>query len=241
MTPAAPGIMRAAGGSFIGKRSKNEDAFLIREIGETMLLAVADGVGGHCGGEVASALATRTLLDEVSAALSDGSDGRCMEGYLAVAFARAHEVIAREARGPLAGMGTTLVAALIRDHEAIVANTGDSRAYLIGDTVSFRTRDHSLRQAVMDGQAPGQWARYPLRGVLTRSLGHHFEVDTYLLPLSPGETVLLCTDGFHDVVPEERMLGCLGAGDPEADVGCLIGEAVPTATDNVTVVVYRVP
>ncbi|MDD1718514.1 MAG: protein phosphatase 2C domain-containing protein [Methanoregulaceae archaeon] len=231
----------AAGISCIGGRRNNEDTLLIREIGDTTLLAVADGVGGHCGGEVASALATKTLLEEIEGGLEGDIDEDGMEALLAVAFARAHEEIVNEAHGILEGMGTTLVAALIHDSVAVVANIGDSRAYLLGEGVIFRTRDHSLRQAVLDGQIKGDWTEYPLRGVLTRSLGHSFEVDTYHVPLHSGETLLLCSDGLHDVVPDESMLSCMGMDGPSGRVECLLLQSLPKALDNVTVAVYTVP
>lgn len=231
----------AYGVSLTGRRDNNEDAILAVDLGDALLLAVADGLGGHAAGEVASALAVETLRETVASGYRPEADAADLRPLLRAAFAEAHRRVLREATGAQQGMGTTLVAALVRGDRAVVANCGDSRAYVIGDGVRFRTRDHSFVQDMVDAGVITEEAarRHPMRTVVTHTLGGALAVDLSEIALCQGEVLLLCSDGVSDVLDDGALVGCAAVGGPEAIAEVVSGRALETATDNVSVVVYR--
>lgn len=151
---------RLAVESIAGLRPYQEDSVLTETLSDgRILIAVADGMGGHAAGEVASALALESLV----AALEDGLD-------LDTAFTHANEQVHRKAEEPgKQGMGTTLVAALVEDGEYFIANVGDSRGYLVaGDGIRQLTEDHSfVAEAVKRGQSLEEAMATPWRDALT--------------------------------------------------------------------------
>ena len=224
-----------------GGREQNEDSYLVVRVGNHFLLAVADGLGGHRAGEVASQRAV-----EILRACAQETSVRTPEeqgSFLRAAFHRAHEILHQEAREGREGMGTTLVAASIMGKDAVIANTGDSRAYLIREGVIFRSRDHSVvQQMVEKGTITEDEARiHPLRNLVTAALGLTWEIDLYSLSLEQGDTILLASDGFVEAVPENRMAELVKFVSPDHLVELLLTEALGQATDNVTIVLYRVP
>jgi serine/threonine protein phosphatase PrpC len=230
-----------AGLSCTGKRNNNEDALLAEKAGDGYLIAIADGIGGHRAGEVASGIAVTTLSEEFSTRYLEGMGPDEIGSLLADSFEVAHKVIETEAKDDKDGMGTTLVAAFIRGRSAVIANTGDSRAYHIRDHVLFRTKDHSVVQTLVDShQISEDDARYhPLRAMITNSLGSSFLVDIYHRTLQPGDLILLSSDGFHDYVDEGFMKNVDKKGPLSELVKEFVNEALKTSRDNVTVVVYR--
>ena len=211
-------------GTDVGRaRSGNEDSYFC---GRTVF-AVADGLGGHQGGEVASAAAVAPL-----AAL----DGR--------------ELIDQAAGDPgLWGMGTTVTAAAVAgDRHLQLAHVGDSRAYLLRDgSLEQLTTDHTVvGELVRRGRlTPDQAAIHPERSILTRAVGldPRIPVDTPdPLELAPGDQVLLCSDGLTEAVPDPRIAELLTSG-PDGDAACraLIDAANDAGgPDNITVVLIRV-
>jgi serine/threonine protein phosphatase PrpC len=131
-----------------GGRERNEDSYLAKKWNSGWIFAVADGLGGHRAGEIASRCAIQSLLTSFS-----HQEGFPTKGLLRRAFEEAHENIRSRAKGNWEGMGTTLVTACVTDMTAIFANTGDSRAYVIRDKVIYRTRDHSVVQDLVAGGA----------------------------------------------------------------------------------------
>jgi protein phosphatase len=214
-------------------RDGNEDAYLLEP--SLSLFAVADGMGGHRGGEVASATAVATLR------------ARVREGVaLPDAVRAANEaVLARAAADPeLRGMGTTLTAALGDGSGLTLAHVGDSRAYLWRDGALHQvTADHSLvADLVREGQITAAEATvHPYRSVVTRALGveDDLEVDMVPLALAPGDRVLLCSDGLPTMVPDDRIAAVLAAeADPTRAANTLVDLANEAGgEDNVTVVV----
>jgi protein phosphatase len=229
--------------SCTGKRNNNEDALLAEKAGDGYLIAIADGIGGHRAGEVASGIAVTTLSDEFGSRYHEKMSPDEIGKLLSDSFKSAHNAIESEAKDDKYGMGTTMVAAFIRDKKVVIANTGDSRAYHIRNRVIFRTKDHSVVQSLVDShQISEEDARHhPLRAMITNSLGSSFLVDIYHRTLQPGDLVLLSSDGFHDYVDEE-VITVADKKCPLSDLVLgFVNEALRTSRDNVTVVIYRAP
>jgi serine/threonine protein phosphatase PrpC len=220
-----------------GGREGNEDDFLVMERNHDCFLAVADGLGGHQAGEIASRCAIQAL-----AASFSQMGGSISEESLRSFFLHAHQEIRNHAKGARAGMGTTLVTVCITGHEAIVAHTGDSRAYLIRDRILYRSRDHSVVQGLVDeGVLSEEEAlHHPLKNMLTAALGIDFRVEVDFLTLANGDIILLSSDGFHDFVTENILMHTL-RNRPFSQCGeTLLQEALQNTTDNVTFVIYQV-
>lgn len=224
-----------AGDSHIGLvRGDNEDAYLVAP----PLAAVADGLGGHNAGEIASSAAIEALL----AAAPRVADAKA----LARAVQRANEaVLAASASGyGRSGMGTTLTAVMVDGLRLAVAHVGDSRAYLLHlGTLQQLTDDHSMvADLVRSGQLTAEQARvHPNRSVITRALGTDpgLVVDAFEAQAAPGDRLLLCTDGLSGMVPDAEIARILGAArTPQDAVDALVDSALAAGGhDNITVVV----
>jgi PPM family protein phosphatase len=231
-------------GTDVGRaRSGNEDSYFC---GRTVF-AVADGLGGHQGGEVASAAAVEPLaaLDGREFAEPDEA-----AEALAAAIQEANSAIMDRAAGDpdLWGMGTTVTAAaLAADHHLQLAHVGDSRAYLLRDgSLEQLTTDHTVvAELVRRGRlTPEQAAIHPERSILTRAVGldPRIPVDTPdPVELRPGDQVLLCSDGLTEAVDHDRIGELLSAtGDGDAACRSLIDAAnAAGGPDNITVVLLR--
>jgi PPM family protein phosphatase len=231
-------------GTDVGRaRSGNEDSYFC---GRTVF-AVADGLGGHQGGEVASAAAVEPLaaLDGREFAEPDEA-----AEALAAAIREANSAIMDRAAGDpdLWGMGTTVTAAaLAGDHHLQLAHVGDSRAYLLRDgSLEQLTTDHTVvAELVRRGRlTPEQAAIHPERSILTRAVGldPRIPVDTPdPVELRPGDQVLLCSDGLTEAVDHDRIGELLSAaGDGDAACRSLIDAAnAAGGPDNITVVLLR--
>jgi serine/threonine protein phosphatase PrpC len=232
-------------GSDVGRaRTGNEDSYFC---GRTVF-AVADGLGGHQGGEVASAAAVEPLaaLDGRSFA----EPGEAAEA-LAAAIREANGAILDRAAGDpgLWGMGTTLTAAALSgDHQLQLAHVGDSRAYLLRDgSLDQLTTDHTVvGELVRRGRlTPEVAAIHPERSILTRAVGLDPTVPVDLpdpLELHDGDQVLLCSDGLTEAVGDDQIAALLSASE-DGDAACrsLIDAANRAGgPDNITVVLLRV-
>jgi serine/threonine protein phosphatase PrpC len=240
-------------------RKNNEDtigdpAILARVVGRAerlrsrgALFAVADGMGGHSRGELASHLAVATLFaayykssGEHAPALLAAWDAAHASVFLAGGAANAD----LEKTSPLR-MGTTLVAALALDGQLLVANVGDSRGYVLASgTLSQVTTDHSLvAEEIRLGMLNADEAKHaPFKNVLTRALGAEKESHAELFEVawSRGDAFLLCSDGLHGVVDESRMAQMLAELAPEEAARGLVSLANEAGgPDNVSVVVGR--
>ena len=209
------------------------------------LFIVADGMGGHAGGDIASALAIQRLarLDRRYESPGDA------EMALRRGFLEAQESIAdMVAEHPdLAGMGTTVSALAIVGDQAVVAHIGDSRIYRLRDgALEQLTSDHTFVQRLVEtGRiTPDEAAHHPRRSVLMRVLGdidQMPEVDSDILDARPGDRWLLCSDGLSSYVTEQDIRRALGRSSPEAATQALLREAMSAgAPDNVTIVVVDV-
>jgi protein phosphatase len=180
------------------------------------VIAVADGMGGHAGGQVASALAISSLeavVDLASSTSSEADDGELLRR----AFEAANREILRaaEADPELLDMGTTMVAAVVREAHATLANLGDSRAYLERSGVIGQvTVDHSWREEARKlDLSEEEIAWSPFRETITRSLGVDtaVEVDIVEVELTPGDRLMLCSDGVHDLLSDLDILATIRA------------------------------
>ncbi|HUZ19290.1 MAG TPA: Stp1/IreP family PP2C-type Ser/Thr phosphatase [Acidimicrobiales bacterium] len=234
--------LRASSATDAGRvRTSNQDLALVA--GD--LVAVADGMGGHAGGEVAARTAVRVLQEAFE---RDHSAG----GLRSAADRANREIFDRSERErELRGMGTTLTAAAVvsgRDGERLaVVNVGDSRAYLLnGGRLSRLTEDHSLvEEMVRHGElSPDEAAVHPHRHILTRALGIDpgVEIDSWLLDLQLGARLLLCSDGLtNECGDDEIALILTEYEDPSEAAQALVQQALDHGgSDNVTVVVADV-
>ena len=210
------------------------------------LFFVADGMGGHAGGDIASALATQQIAQLDANYADENEASKALLNAMWQGNAMLSDTVAKHSE--LAGMGTTVSAVLFTGDKAVVAHIGDSRVYLVrGGTVRQVTKDHTFVQRLVDtGRiTPEEALIHPRRSVLMRVLGdvEEFpEIDTQAIETRAGDRFMICSDGLCGVVPEEISDGILlSTADPHEAVSLLVGEALEFgAPDNVTVVVVDV-
>jgi protein phosphatase len=230
-------------------RAKNEDAFFVADpkradLKMGVLLAVADGMGGHVAGEVAS----QTAVDFLSGYYTDEPlSGEDPEARLARKVVQANETLLALAQATplLEGMGTTLTAALLVDGgRLVICHVGDSRVYLLRNgSLETQSDDHSFvgEQVRLGFLSEAEARVHPARNVITRALGIRpvVEPDLVCLDLKPGDRLMLSSDGLHGYVDDERIRETL-VNSPCASEACarLIGLALDAGgLDNVTVIV----
>lgn len=237
-------------GTDVGRiRDNNEDSFGAAWLEDgSLFVIVADGMGGHEAGEVASSLAVRVVEDVVRE--DPDADPR---DRLYNALLEANKAILEEgANSGTRGMGTTAITAILKGNQVYVGQVGDSRAYLLrhGHKV-WRTTDHTRVQMLVDeGKLTEEQARHhPEAGMLTRALGHARMADGQaLVPkvleepliLEEGDTLLLCTDGLHDLV-DDAEIGRVAAGrsGPEAIKELISVACERGGHDNITIAVVN--
>ncbi|HEX2050769.1 MAG TPA: Stp1/IreP family PP2C-type Ser/Thr phosphatase [Actinomycetota bacterium] len=217
-------------------RDGNEDSYLLDE----PLFAVADGMGGHLAGDVASSLAVDVIRE--GAGEQRVSDGDALAALVRNANARIYEKA--QADASLRGMGTTCTLLLVRDDHAELAHVGDSRAYLFrAGELSQLTEDHTLvERMVREGRLSKDEAQHhPQRSIITRALGVDATVDVDVLSveLSEGDRLLLCSDGLTSMIDTGAIARILSdEADPQAAADRLVEEANGAGgEDNITVVV----
>jgi protein phosphatase len=226
---------RLAVESIPGKRPYQEDSVFADVLtdGRT-LVAVADGMGGHAAGEVASALALQTLQD----ALAEGKE-------LGDAFRLANERVNQMAREPgKQGMGTTMVAVLVEGSQFRVANVGDSRVYLISAKgIKQLTDDHSfVAEAMKRGQSRAEAMATPWRDALTRSIGTEEEVDVDVFgpfPLESDSAFVICSDGLYKTLGDDDLRDLfVRSGGPRGAAQAMVSAAFDGGSDdNISVVI----
>ena len=257
--------VRACGTTHPGRvRSRNEDCYELDPDQE--LFVVADGMGGHSHGEVASRTAVEAIRRFVEHAEDDedtwpfayNPELRRHSNVLRSAVRLAHDQVLSAIRhdGTLYGMGTTVVGCLVRDGVAAVAHVGDSRAYLLrGGRLRLLTEDHTwVNEQVAAGILSEKQARdHPLKNVVTRALGGEAEVsvDVREIELEAGDAILLCSDGLTSMLDDGEIAACLSdrlpggsTDDGGAELDGVCQALVQAANDrgghdNVTVVVVR--
>ncbi|HYM62079.1 MAG TPA: Stp1/IreP family PP2C-type Ser/Thr phosphatase [Thermoanaerobaculia bacterium] len=248
--------LEAYGLTHVGRqRQHNEDSFLVED--KAHLFLVADGMGGHAAGEIASRIAVDSISEFILHTKED--DGTWPHAYdenlkrstnrlmaaVRIANQRVLEAMRKDAR--LRGMGTTVVACLADETTMSVAHVGDSRAYLIrGQQLSRITNDHSwVFEQVQAGMlTEAEAEKHPLRNVITRALGGALQVTPDASEIQPeaGDIFLLCSDGLTGMVPEDEILRLVAdSGGLEQSCQLLIDKANERGgLDNVTAILVRI-
>jgi serine/threonine protein phosphatase PrpC len=249
-------VRRSAGLTDVGRRrSSNEDSFVVDD--RFGLYAVADGMGGHAAGEVASQEAIDTVRGMVRQGESllkavEGGDhspealwrvGRLLESAVQAATYMVFGIAQNDPSQT--GMGTTLSALLLCGPFGVVAQVGDSRVYLVRDAqVVQLTEDHTLiawqlKQGII---SQNEAALSPHKNVITRAIGsrEYVQVDTHFFQVQPGDVFMLCSDGLHGYVQDEEIADVIALG-PEAAVTEFINTAnMRGGRDNITTIVVQV-
>ncbi len=235
-------MLKLLWGSHTGmKRSTNQDSVG----GRADVLAygfVCDGMGGHSGGETAAEIAKATLNRAFDSRMGKAMEERAIRNLMESAVKTANaEILSCATDNPaLQGMGATLVLAVVQGDMAMLCHLGDSRIYLIrGQELTQLTKDHSLVQELLDkGKiTPAQAETHPERHYITRALGVADSIspqwgDTQFLS---GDILLLCSDGLHNMVPQEELCGLCHMAVQSGDASCLIDKANEYGgADNVT-------
>jgi protein phosphatase len=240
---------QAAGATHTGRRRRgNEDAY--RLDADRGIFLVADGMGGHAAGEVASGITSATAERVLAAAADAGAAGEGWGEALRAAAREAHDEISHCCSDDprKEGMGTTLTACVLEpDGACHIGHIGDSRAYLLRDGALLQlTSDHTwVRREVDAGRVPPEEAdKHPLAHILTRVLSAELspEIDLVTTPLLPGDLLLLATDGLYNMVPDPTILSLLSADDSLPAIASTLITAANRAggVDNITVVLVRV-
>lgn len=224
-------------------REINEDYFGYHEDIEKKIYVVADGMGGHNAGEIASKLAVDTTIEYINSIC-------CLENLEnilkeAIEFSNKKIYNLSQTKDSLRGMGTTITACLISGGKMAVANVGDSRCY-ISNNNSIRqiTKDHSLVQELLDAGTITEEEAYvhPNKNIITRALGtyHTVEADTCLIDLKDVHKVMLCTDGLSNSLTDEEMYDIIANNSSEAACYKLVELSKQRGgRDNITVIIFE--
>ena len=226
-------------------RSSNQDAYAVGELpGEVAWAVVCDGMGGEAGGNIASALAVKVISEKITSAYNEKMRDASIKNLLDSAICAANIEVYDMAysRPDLQGMGTTVVAVIVRDKTAFIAHAGDSRAYIVsGETIQQITTDHSLVQNLVDrGEITAEQAQHhPKKNLITRAVGaeKRIDIDFSEIDLNDNETLILCTDGLSNFVTNKEMIDDIKDGQYYAFADRLVKRANKNGGgDNITVV-----
>ena len=238
--------MEVSSATSVGRiRPLNEDSYFVSEPDQsgTVLAIVADGMGGHNAGEVASGKAVGIVQKDVL-----GKCGKNAKDVLVKAVNDANREIYEmsvNARN-LSGMGTTMTACVAEDHNVTAVQVGDSRLYLIrGEKITQITKDHSLVEMLLEnGKITKEEARrHPQKNIITRAVGTDktVEADIYEFRAEAGDIILLCSDGLVNMVEDEEILSVINLSETLNDAANKLVAEAETAggTDNITVILIR--
>ena len=241
--------MKIIGKTDIGKqRVRNEDAFRFGEFDDGASWGVVcDGMGGVHGGMIASKIAIDTVSNKIQLCYTPTMPVTSFENLLLSAITTANVSVFD--RGlydeSLKGMGTTIVAAIVKNSTACIAHVGDSRAYKIsGDKIEQITKDHSLVQQMLDiGQITQQeFEHHPIKNIITRAMGiaEEIDIDFDFVEINEGDAILICTDGLSGQVEKEKLLEIYNNSEFDEIADKYIQAANDNGgVDNITVVVMK--
>ena len=195
-------------------RKQNQDAYQIEQLDRnTLLCVVCDGMGGAKSGNIASSLAVDVFVEEIRRSWKSSLDGEKIDLMLESAVKLANFTVFDQSQQfeDFSGMGTTLVAALIRGKRVTVVNVGDSRAYKVdADGICQLTKDHSLVQMMVErGELTPELARtYPGKNFIPRAIGTEptVQCDIFHLDVAKGDFILLCSDGLSNMMDDQEIL-----------------------------------
>ena len=241
--------MKIVGNSEIGRvRTTNEDAFRFGKYEDGAVWAiVCDGMGGALGGKLASSLAADMVSRKIEKSYNRSMSGVSVENMLLSAITTANVTVFDRAAADnsVHGMGTTIVACVVKDSTACIAHVGDSRAYIISSgEISQITKDHSLVQEMLDrGQiTKEQFENHPIKNIITRALGveESIDIDFDYIDVKSGDVILLCSDGLSGLVGSEELLKIY----LDSDFDALCDNYIEAANnyggrDNITVVAVK--
>lgn len=237
--------MKIAAKSDIGKvRESNQDAYATGEMPNGVAWAVVcDGMGGAAGGNVASETAVKIISEQITSAYRASMRSKSIKNLLVSAISAANISVfdLAQANAKLAGMGTTVVCALVTDGVAYIAHAGDSRAYLLHTELLQLTRDHSVVQEMVDtGRITPEDAKsHPSKNIITRALGilPEIRVDFCEQAMENADVLLLCTDGLTNFVENAEILQLAKNGADKNLPELLVEKALENGGgDNVTAV-----
>lgn len=220
------------------KHEKNQDSYYIKHDKKSGIFIVADGMGGHAAGDVAS----RIAVEHVTANLI-----KITEKNIHDVIEIANSKILDEAKLSAAyeGMGTTITMCCVDGKEALIAHIGDSRAYIVEEgNIFLATHDHSLVQQMVDkGEITGEEAkRHSMKNIITRALGVQESVqpDIIKYKIKPGTVIMLCSDGVSNVLSDEEMGEIVTNHEPEQAVEILCHDAAAAgSSDDLTAIVIK--
>ena len=225
-------------------RSSNQDAYAVGEFPDEVAWAiVCDGMGGHAGGNIASALAVKVISDKINASyrenMRDSSIRNMLDSALTAANMEVYDMA--EADPELRGMGTTVVCAIVKNGYAFIAHAGDSRAYIYDGALRQITTDHSYVQTLVDiGKITKEEAEHhPNKNKITRAIGAEkmIDIDFDEVELNDEDVLILCTDGLSNYVSNDEMINEVQDGKYYAFADRLVKKANNNGGgDNVTVV-----
>ncbi len=241
--------MNTVGGTHIGKvRAGNEDAFEYGFFEDgTAWALVCDGMGGVHGGKIASTMAINMVSEKIKKCYNKSMSVSSLENLLLSAITTANVTVYDRGSvdDSLKGMGTTIVAAVVKNNEACIAHVGDSRAYIIsGNKIRQVTKDHSLVQEMLDkGQITEQeFETTPIKNIITRAMGISEDVDIEFdfVCVNEGEALVLCSDGLSGLVEKNKILEIYQQTEFSSLAERYIQEANDNGgRDNITVVVMK--
>lgn len=229
-------------------RKNNEDFRAVLNVGQDTVFVIADGMGGHAVGELASRTAVEYVLSALPRELETAKNKKEIEDVLHLIIEKANVRVYLESldNKEFQGMGTTLTIAVLRDWRLYVSHIGDCRVYLMhGSTLDRLTVDHTLVQELVDSGSITQEEAltHPKRHVLLKSLGvnEYMSPDTYSFDISEGDLILMCTDGLYGYVEETEIRTILRR---HKDLNACAGQLVSAANrmggkDNVTVILIH--
>ena len=226
-------------------RESNQDAYAVGELpGEVAWAVVCDGMGGHAGGNIASALAVKVISDKITscynAKMRDSSIKNLLDSAITAANIEVYDMA--DSHNELYGMGTTVVCAIVRGDRVFIAHAGDSRAYIATqDSVKQITVDHSVVQDLVNSGkiTEDEAEHHPNKNLITRAVGIEkaIDIDFAEADLLDNETLILCTDGLSNYVSDTELLEDIKDGQYYAFADRLVKRAnYNGGGDNITVV-----
>jgi len=197
-------------------RANNEDCLATFSVGKDECFVIADGMGGHAAGELASKTAVEYVRQAFNDYLFEADDPQKLERLLSFTLEKANVKVYLQSLGSFRyrGMGTTLTVAVLREKTLYISHIGDCRIYLLhGQQMRTLTRDHTLVQDMVDSGliTPEEARNHPKRHVLLRSLGVNEYVmpDTFSVEIANGDVILMCSDGLHGYVEDKTIRAVL--------------------------------
>ena len=220
------------------KHNKNQDNFLIKTSGDVSVFVVADGMGGHAAGDIASALATEIIEKNLT-----DFDEKLIKTVVAEANSQIlSKALAKE---EYKGMGTTLAMCVVKGKEIFISHIGDSRVYIDkGDGDIFVTKDHSIVQQMVDrGEISDTEAKkHKMKNVITRALGveENAKIETELTDLTDDTVIIICSDGVSNVLEDAQILTLARENEPKAAAKILCEKSKELGSkDDITAIVIK--